>query len=456
VEFTKKPVSAWGGLAAIIGKFLEQVGFQQWVESSLPFHETSNNTCGEYSKVLSHVLTVFSGGERFSHMQWWQHGIHVFEQTFGVHFAKASSSLTRFWNKFDRQRLCEHWGDRCRDFARQLLQAAEVSQGNLNLDSSVLTRYGEQQGAHKGYNPHKHGRRSHHPLLAFVCSGFVVNLWNRSGDTGSGQGCIAFFDQTMLALSGVFQVGRVLCDSGFYRVEFLNYLENKGYSYSIATPITPVIQQEIFKISCWERIEDGLEAADFFFEHKDKKWDKKRRYVVIRQSIEKRPNATGKWGKQMVFFEEYEEYHTYRYSVLVTNDISLQALEVWRQYRPRANDENVIKDLKEGLGFKAFNVDSFWATEAIMVMTALVAYNLLHYLDRKIINRGKRSQQAKTIRNTWFIIPGQLGNSGGYYRLRIAVQNQKIRAKLFRILSEIIQLPLRLSNLSNCIAVRPP
>ena len=38
----------------------------------------------------------------------------------------------------------------------------------MNLDSTVLTRYGQQEGAKKGYNPRKHGRPSHHPLLAFL------------------------------------------------------------------------------------------------------------------------------------------------------------------------------------------------------------------------------------------------------------------------------------------------
>jgi len=34
------------------------------------------------------------------------------------------------------------------------------------MDSVVFERYGRQQGARKGHNPKKHGRPSHHPLLA--------------------------------------------------------------------------------------------------------------------------------------------------------------------------------------------------------------------------------------------------------------------------------------------------
>ena len=36
VEFTPKPVSAWAGMAAVIGGLLERIKFRSWVEHSLP------------------------------------------------------------------------------------------------------------------------------------------------------------------------------------------------------------------------------------------------------------------------------------------------------------------------------------------------------------------------------------------------------------------------------------
>jgi hypothetical protein len=38
----------------------------------------------------------------------------------------------------------------------------------LDCDSTVMTRYGEQEGVKKGYNPQKKGQKSHHPLIAFT------------------------------------------------------------------------------------------------------------------------------------------------------------------------------------------------------------------------------------------------------------------------------------------------
>lgn len=53
----------------------------------------------------------------------------------------------------------------------------------VDMDSSVITRHGEQQGAARGYTPNKRGRPSHHPLLAFVSEArMVANFWLRPGD----------------------------------------------------------------------------------------------------------------------------------------------------------------------------------------------------------------------------------------------------------------------------------
>jgi hypothetical protein len=57
----------------------------------------------------------------------------------------------------------------------------------LDIDSSVITRYGEQESAKKGYNPKKKGRNSHHPIIDFVNDAkLVANFWLRSGDTFCG------------------------------------------------------------------------------------------------------------------------------------------------------------------------------------------------------------------------------------------------------------------------------
>ena len=447
IQFTNKPITAWGGLASIVAKLLEVLEFRPWVESTIPIEERSNNAKGVYEKVLATFLTVLSGGERFSHLSWWSHGVEALKKTFDVQWLpRASNTLTRFWGKISTQSLAEKLAQAARQLAITIIEWQGILEDNLNLDSSVLIRYGNQQGAKRGYNPKKRGRPSHHPLLAFLGCGYVVNVWNRSGDTGTGQGAVSFFHQTLILLGEDFRINRILGDSGFYLIDFIEYLEHRGFSYIIGVSISPVIQRQILQVREWKKVSKGVEVGEFTFQHQDPKWTQPRRYVVVRQSIAKRPKAL---GKQPSLFKDIEDWSQYRISVMITNECKSTPEEIWRHYRPRANDENVVKDLKEGYGFESFNVKNFWATEAMLAMIALVFHNLIVYLNRNILNPNRAQQQLKTLRHKYFTLPGQLGGGAGRHVLRLSIQERKIRAKVTSVIRRISLISHRL----NCIAV---
>ena len=67
--------------------------------------------------------------------------------------------------------------------------------------------------------------------------------------------------------------------------------------------------------------------------------------MVVRQSITKRPKFSGKLPS---LFKDLEGRSNYRISVMITNDATAPPEKIWTSYCPRANDENVITDLKEG------------------------------------------------------------------------------------------------------------
>jgi hypothetical protein len=444
IEFTDKPITAWGGIAGLISRFLDKILFREWIEESIPVIEKSNNSGGVYEKILALFLTILAGGQRFSHMSWWGHGVEAIYAAFGINWLpSAVSTLTRFFNKINSQAMSESLGERCRQFTSQILLWEGITEDNLNLDSSVMTRYGGQEGAKKGYNPKKRGRPSHHPLIAFVGKGYIVNLWNRSGNTHSAQSCCEFFSQTVLSLGNSFNIRRVLCDSGFYDIEFIKHLESEERTYIISVRVIEVLQYRATHDIHWKKIDHGIEVGEFYFQHQDRKWDKPRRYVIIKQNISERPKAT---GKQLRLFKDYPQY---RFNVMITNDEKSSPEEIWREYRSRANDENTIKDLKEGYGLASFNLHGFWATESFMVLNAMVFHNLVHYLNRTILNKNSKKEHLKTLRSKWFIIPAQLGGGAGSSILRISVRNKKIKARLEEFLDQISNITHSL----NCIAV---
>jgi len=60
---------------------------------------------------------------------------------------KVSSTLTRFWGKISTQYVSEKLGDAARRFSITLIEWHEIVENTLNLDSSVLIRYENYQGA---------------------------------------------------------------------------------------------------------------------------------------------------------------------------------------------------------------------------------------------------------------------------------------------------------------------
>jgi hypothetical protein len=447
IAFTGKAITAWGGMATVVGKYLEQIGFREWVEKSLPVEEHSNHGYGIYAKVVGQLFTVLAGGERFAHLGWWEPGKEVISQLFGVpRLPKAASTLTRFWGKFSSWKTLMGWGKSVRELAWQVVYWENIREDRIHLDSSVVTRYGHQEGAKKGYNPQKRGRPSHQPLLAFLGRGFVVNLWNRSGDTFSGQRAQEFLGQTLEGLGENFRLLRLLADSGFYLIEFIEWLESQGYSYIIAVPLQEVIQRQVMKVDNWRCLEVGICVGEFIFQHQDPKWSKLRRYVVVRQEIACRPEAT---GKQLSLFTEMEESQRYRYAVYLTDDVQSLPEQLWREYRPRATTENVIKDLKEGYGLSGYCLHKFWATEAVMLLHSLVFHNLIWALTCRILHPQPPYPQLKTLRLRYFLLPGLLGSGGGYSTLRLAVTSKKQRGKFRYWLEQLQQFPHRI----HCIAV---
>jgi len=77
----------------------------------------------------------------------------------------------------------------------------------------VFERYGRQQGALRGPNPRKHGRPSHHPLVAVLAEAhFLLHGWLRSGNCGSARGVVEFLKEALALLPGKHAIRVVRAD----------------------------------------------------------------------------------------------------------------------------------------------------------------------------------------------------------------------------------------------------
>jgi hypothetical protein len=216
--------------------------------------------------------------------------------------------------------------------------------------------------------------------------------------------------------------------------------------YVIATPIHQYFQRDIYDLENWTQIDDGLEVNEFYYSHQSKDWGGRRRYIVVRQEIERRPKAT---GKQLRLFENEPYFKEYRHSLYVTNDEIASPHEVWNYYKPRANDENVIKNMKDGFGLSAYNMRNFWATEAVLMTICLIFHNLITLLVKTVIEPGGKRTKLRTLRMEYLIVPALMGKDGRDDVVRIGLSNPKRRTKFLQILERIKDMRLYF----NCNAV---
>jgi hypothetical protein len=431
-EYADKSVTPWGGMR-LMKSFINKTQIEQKMASlGLP-EPGSNRGYSSYNILESFWTSVWLGANRFA-----QSGVlrydKVLPQIFGWKDVPSQSTYSRFFNKFSET-------DNLRWFTE--LQQWFFSELNLekltvDFDSSVMTRYGEQQGSTKGYNPAKPGRNSHHPLFAFVAeTRMVLNAWLRQGKTHSANNFESFLAHT-LQIAAPKQIGLARCDSGFYGERISKLFEENNIRYIIAARITKPLKQELLSIKNWVEPEKGIQLAAFYYQAHG--WSKARRMIVVRQNTVLRPKAVGK-----TLFTDEQLGEAWRYGAMVTDITDLPPAQIWMMYRGRADAENRIKELKEDFGMDGFCMQKFAATECAFLWV-MTAYNLLS-LFRQVVLQTKSQQTLSTIRVHCFAIGGWVANHAhkSVLKMSVALKKRKWLDGLFSQIN-LIQSPYSFSN----------
>jgi hypothetical protein len=432
LSFTNKEITPWGGMV-FLKQMLDKIHFKEHILSceNLP---TQNSNRGHKIDTLleSFITSIWCGANRFLHTEVTRSD-KVLAKIFDWETVPGQDAYKRYFSKFtqDTNQAVSH------HMFKWFFENIHLNYFTLDIDSSVITRYGHQEGAKKGYNPKKKGRNSHHPIIAFVNDiRMLANFWLRSGNASSANNFISFLEDT-LSNFGNKTVGLIRLDSGFYQKEILDYLESKPKKYIVAVRFSCPFQRHVIQQKSWIPLDEGIEICDSIYQAQN--WDTPRRVVIVRQKLARRPNAT---GKQLSLFPEDEIYKNYRYSAYVTN-LDISAPDVWRSYRARGDAENRIKELKQDFGADSFNLKSFFATEAALIFV-MVAYNLMS-LFRLFVLREKTQKSLSTLRYRTFAVGAYFEKVGNTLKLKISLI--KKRRKWFRGLWDYpLDLPLKISN----------
>lgn len=113
----------------------------------------------------------------------------------------------------------------------------------FDLDSTVVTTFGHQDGAEVGYNPRYRGKRSYNPLLCIEANS--ASRWDaelRAGNTGTGDGGVELLDPGFANLPPDIREIRARADAGFAFNPVLEALESQTTHDAVVARLTPALR----------------------------------------------------------------------------------------------------------------------------------------------------------------------------------------------------------------------
>lgn len=400
-RFTDKQFTAWGGLR-IFEELLRRIGWQEALAGAPLPEPGSNRGLDPVLMVKGFLVTVWTGGGRFAHTALVRFD-EALRSIFGLTEVASVSTFSRFFRRFGQKETQEVFGH----LSRWVWERVAGGNWTVDLDSSVLTRYGHQEGSEKGYNPKRQGKRSHHPLMAFAAEcRMVISAWLRPGNTTDSSNATNFFNEVLSVFGQRHRIGLLRCDSGFCVSDFLDNVEAKRISYIVVTRLQRTIKRRIAGLPDWLELDRETAVSEFMYQAQG--WSKARRVVVVRHRLRESDRA----GRLLL------EIPGYAYSAYTTN-LTLPPLQVRSLYLGRADSENRIRELLQDFAISGFVSQKFWATEAAFRLACL-AYNLMSLFRQALLGEASK-HTLSTLRVQCFAIGASLGKAGHKNILRVGL-----------------------------------
>lgn len=282
---------------------------------------------------------------------------------------------------------------------------------DLHYDSKVITVYGEQEKAEKGYNPHKPGRKSYHLKVCTIEPfGFILAIQLEPGSSVSSTGFVEFYKKSLAAMpQNQFVVQNVRLDRGFFGEDNIKAFEGDYLFFEVVAKQYPNIKRWIRESIPEEDFEpfypdETIYGASFSFCLDS--WGKPRDFVVVRKLVGHEADGQG-----MLF----PKWH---YQVICHNRLDMSPKEVWEDYNKRARIELNIRDLdydhfitKVPTGNFLSNFAYFWH--------CVLSYNLVLIFKNFVLSGEWSKCRLSTLRNKLINIPGRLVNHSGKMVMRL-------------------------------------
>jgi len=203
------------------------------------------------------------------------------------------------------------------------------------------------------------------------------------------------------------RIGHALLDSEFYSAEVINFLMQKGTTFTIAVDKDHAVKEAIKALNGWRpfKTEEGEETDREIAEtvHTMKETQKAFRLLVLR------------WKNKQGDLFNHEQYN---YHAIAT-DLECPSDEVVWQYSDRGQMEGIIKELKLGVGMESlpggdFGANSFWFSIGVLVYNTFVLQKTL------LLPEEYRTKTIQTLRWSLIETAGKVIRHGGRLLLLLA------------------------------------
>jgi hypothetical protein len=410
-EYCSERLSPFGGLLGLV-KFMDVVQFKEIFDG---FYQSPVRTpeLGHYNMVYGIIMLLFIGFNRIWHFLY----IRIDPMLCSIFSVVRLPYVTTYWRYVDS--LGMNQGKSLLEVMSALRERVwhlcEISYRciHINIDTTVETIYGKQQGGRKGHNTKNRGKEGLRPVLCFIEETreyFAGKL--RAGRTIAGEEVAALIRSFRKYLPGC--VKRVILrgDGEFIRWEAVKAAREEGYDFIFGNKAC----NPPFESSTWYKVrkKDVIEYNEVMYQPMG--WEYACRFVAMR--IPKEENSKSEQTQLELLEDE-----SYTYRIFVTS-LEGKAHAVIEEYDKRADCENLIGEAKRE-GLEAIPSAKF-ASNYAYFQVVMLAYNI--WRSFKMIAEHSQTEQAEQKKQPECALKGVRDNTIRIARLKLLLIAAKIRA----------------------------
>jgi Transposase DDE domain group 1 len=350
---TQAPLTPMGQLV-FFTQFLKTAElYEPWVDEC-PLVYTSPNA-PEVGDVLGTTfLSVLAGHHRYAHVTALRHDT-VNPPLLKMSKVVSEDSMRRAFEE-ESPELIETWQ---RKHLRLSYQPLLYEPWILDVDTTIKTLYGRQEGAQVGYNPHKRGRPSHVYHTYFMGSARLaldveVQPGKQTAAEHSQPGLWRLVDE----LTKDARPWLIRGDCHFGNESLIAQAEAREQNYLFKLRLTrkpKELIRQMERSGDWKDAGQGWEGREGTLCLQG--WSRSRRVIILRRKLAQ-PLEAPLLGQGSQLFLNWTglfpvQGPRYEYAVLVTN-LTEEILTLAQLYRDRADMENNFDELKNQWGWGGF------------------------------------------------------------------------------------------------------